>query len=310
MKRILLFVCVALLAWACSKDEDNTPPSFIDINGLSAYKIIGATSDTAGLKLYGYGYVFTKDSMLACGLGAKYGKLWCGFFSSKDLLWNRIKEEFVYVGNEDLSYSLEYEIGYGETSSVVFIIDSVVYESDRYYSVGGCFFNEEEFAISTSGSQGDGHVSDFATIFVNGNDVVYKHLFLDRLWYDGYYVGTSWTNGVGYQYSIFDLNGDVVYDMEDRLSGEVIPISLYDYVSTSNSDNVITVERVRLPAGTIVWSQTLSVGETINGNAPRVTYSRSLEGKCLHIEATAVNYDGSKETKSFKIDIETGEMEK
>lgn len=89
----------------------------------------------------------------------------------------------------------------------------------------------------------------------------------------------------------------------------MISVSLYDYVSTSNSDNVIKVERVQLSAGTIVWNQILSVGETINGNAPRVTYSRSLEGKCLHIEATAVNYDGSKETKSFKIDIETGEME-
>lgn len=89
----------------------------------------------------------------------------------------------------------------------------------------------------------------------------------------------------------------------------MISVSLYDYVSTSNSDNVITVERVQLPAGTIVWSQTLSVGKTINGNAPRVTYSKSLEDKYLHIEVTAVNYDGLKETKSFKIDIETGEME-
>lgn len=300
MKRILLFACVALLAWACSKDEDyDTPP--LDVQEDSLWdNIIKAISDTTGLKLYGMGSAYIKDDTLACALGTKYGKIWCGFFSeiqSEDLSRSSLKEEFVYVGSEDLMDSLVFEVGYGETSTVVFT------DENDPYGIRGSFFNEEEFAICKYGGY-----NNCATIFVNRDDVVYKHLFLDRLWYDGYYMGVTWLNGRE-QYSIFDLNGEPVYDIEDRLSGEVIPISLYDYVSTSNSDNVITVERVRLPAGTIVWSQTLSVGETINGNAPRVTYSRSLEGKCLHIEATAVNYDGSKETKSFKIDIETGEME-
>ena len=301
MKRILLFVCVALLAWACSKDDDdNTLPPPLHVDSLWD-DIIKAISDTTGLKLYGVGAAYTKDDTLACVLGAKHGKIWCGFFSeiqSEDSLQSSFEEEFVYVGSEDLIDSLVFEVGYGETSSVVFIAD----EGDPY-PISCYFFNEEEFAIYKYGGY-----NNCATIFVNRDDVVYKHLFLDRLWYDGYYMGVTWLNGRE-QYSIFDLNGEPVYDIEDRLSGEVIPISLYDYVSTSNSDNVITVERVQLPAGTIVWSQTLSVGKTINGNAPRVTYSKSLEGKCLHIEATAVNYDGSKETKSFKIDIETGEME-
>ena len=306
MKRILLFVCVALLAWACSKDEDyDTPPLILeDENWWDGFwnGILEVTSDTIGLRLYGYGTAYTKDDTLLCAFGSKLGKVWSGFYTeikSDDTLHTTISvnEEFVYVGSEDFIDSLEFEVGYGETSEVVFT-------SEIPYPVSCYFFNEEEFAIYKYAN----HNNDYATIFVNGDDVVYKHLFLDRLWYDGYYMGVTWLNGRE-QYSIFDLNGEPVYDIEDRLSGEVIPISLYDYVSTSNSDNVITVERVQLPAGTIVWSQTLSVGETINGNASRVTYSRSLEGKCLHIEATAVNYDGSKETKSFKIDIETGEME-
>lgn len=301
MKRILLFACVALLAWACSKDEDyDTPP--LDVQEDSLWdNIIKAISDTTGLKLYGVGAAYTKDDTLACVLGAKHGKIWCGFFSeiqSEDSLQSSFEEEFVYVGTENLIDSLEFEVGYGETSTVVFT------DENDPYGIRGSFFNEEEFAICNYVN----HNNDYATIFVNRDDVVYKHLFLDRLWYDGYYMGVTWLNGRE-QYSIFDLNGEPVYDIEDRLSGEVIPISLYDYVSTSNSDNVITVERVQLPAGTIVWSQTLSVGKTINGNAPRVTYSKSLEGRYIHIEATAVNYDGSKETKSFKIDIETGEME-
>ena len=297
MKRILLFVCVALLAWACSKDDDdNIPPPPLHVDSLWD-DIIKAISDTTGLKLYGVGTAYTKDDTLACVLGAKHGKIWCGFFSeiqSEDSLQSSFEEEFVYVGTENLIDSLEFEVGYGETSTVVFT------DENDPYGIRGSFFNEEEFAISKVGC--------YATIFIREGGVMYKNLFVHRLWYDGYYMGVTWLNGRE-QYSIFDLNGEPVYDIEDRLSGEVIPISLYDYVSTSNSDNVITVERVQLPAGTIVWSQTLSVGKTINGNAPRVTYSRSLEGKCLHIEATAVNYDGSKETKSFKIDIETGKME-
>ena len=81
MKRILLFVCVALLAWACSKDEDyDTPP--LDVQEDSLWdNIIKAISDTTGLKLYGVGAAYTKDDTLACVLGAKHGKIWCGFFS-------------------------------------------------------------------------------------------------------------------------------------------------------------------------------------------------------------------------------------
>lgn len=306
MKRILLFVCVALLAWACSKDEDyDTPPLILeDENWWDGFwnGILEVTSDTIGLRLYGYGTAYTKDDTLLCAFGSKLGKVWSGFYTeikSDDTLHTTISvnEEFVYVGSEDFIDSLEFEVGYGETSKVVFT-------SEIPYPVSCYFFNEEEFAIYKYRTCG-------VTIFVNKKDVIYKNLYINRLWYDGYYVGYNlpFDQHGNNQYSVFDLNGDVVYDIEDGLRDEIIPVSLYDYISTSDYDNIITAERVRLPAGTIVWNQTLSVGETINGNAPRVTYSKSLEGRYIHIEATAVNYDGSKETKSFKIDIETGEME-
>ena len=302
MKRILLFVCVALLAWACSKDEDyDTPPLILeDENWWDGFwnGILEVTSDTIGLRLYGYGTAYTKDDTLLCAFGSKLGKVWSGFYTeikSDDTLHTTISvnEEFVYVGSEDFIDSLEFEVGYGETSEVVFT-------SEIPYPVSCYFFNEEEFAIYKYRGY-----NNYATIFVNGDDVVYKPLGIVRLWYDGYYVGCSLPRETGDPYSIFDSKGEFVYNIERGLSEGVIPVSLYDYISISGS----TVERVRLPAGTIVWSQTLSVGETINGNAPRVTYNKSLEGRYIHIEATALNYDGSKETKSFKIDIETGEME-
>lgn len=300
MKRILLFVCVALLAWACSKNEDNITDDDLGVGPWDDF--VEAISDTTGLRLYGIGLAYTKDDTLYCVLGAKYGKIWCGFFSeiqSEDSLQSSFEEEFVYVGTENLIDSLEFEVGYGESYSVVFIAD----EGDPYL-ISCYFFNEEEFAIYRHNTYSVDN--DYATIFVNGNDVIYNHFCgIVRLWYDGYYVGCSLPRETGDPYSIFDSKGEFVYNIERGLSEGVIPVSLYDYISISGS----TVERVRLPAGTIVWSQTLSVGETINGNAPRVTYSKSLEGRYLHIEATAVNYDGSKESKSFKIDIETGEME-
>ena len=92
---------------------------------------------------------------------------------------------------------MEFEVGYGETSTVVFT------DENDPYGIRGSFFNEEEFAICNYVN----HNNDYATIFVNRDDVVYKHLFLDRLWYDGYYMGVTWLNGRE-QYSIFDLNGD------------------------------------------------------------------------------------------------------
>lgn len=303
MKRILLFVCVALLAWACSKDDDdNTLPPPLHVDSLWD-DIIKAISDTTGLKLYGVGAAYTKDDTLACVLGAKHGKIWCGFFSeiqSEDSLQSSFEEEFVYVGSEDLIDSLVFEVGYGETSTVVFT------DENDPYGIRGSFFNEEEFAIC----------KDYATIFVNGDDVVYKPLGIGRLWYDGYYWGRTWNGNVS---TVFDLNGDIVFTQDESFeygylgdSDKMLPVSLYDCIcfTLGSWDDYITVKRINTLDCTEKWGHELFIGKTINGNLPKITYSRLLEGGYLHIEATAVNYDGSKETKSFKIDIETGEMEK
>ena len=302
MKRILLFVCVALLAWACSKyDDDNTLPPPLHVDSLWD-DIIKAISDTTGLKLYGVGTAYTKDDTLACVLGAKHGKIWCGVFSeiqSEDLSESSFKEEFVYVGSEDLIDSLVFEVGYGETSTVVFT------DENDPYGIRGSFFNEEEFAIC----------KDYATIFVNGDDVVYKPLGIGRLWYDGYYWGRTWNGNVS---TVFDLNGDIVFTQDESFeygylgdSDKMLPVSLYDCIcfTLGSWDDYITVKRINTLDCTEKWGHELFIGKTINGNLPKITYSRLLEGGYLHIEATAVNYDGSKETKSFKIDIETGEME-
>ena len=302
MKRILLFVCVALLAWACSKDDDdNIPPPPLHVDSLWD-DIIKAISDTTGLKLYGVGTAYTKDDTLACVLGAKHGKIWCGVFSeiqSEDLSESSFKEEFVYVGSEDLIDSLVFEVGYGETSTVVFT------DENDPYGIRGSFFNEEEFAIC----------KDYATIFVNGDDVVYKPLGIGRLWYDGYYWGRTWNGNVS---TVFDLNGDIVFTQDESFeygylgdSDKMLPVSLYDCIcfTLGSWDDYITVKRINTLDCTEKWGHELFIGKTINGNLPKITYSRLLEGGYLHIEATAVNYDGWKETKSFKIDIETGEME-
>lgn len=300
MKRILLFMCVALLAWACSKDDDNT--DYVSEVYTWENMVKKAVADTSGLRLYEIGPAYTKDSMLLCVLGAKYGKIWCGVFSeiqSEDLSESSFKEEFVYVGTEDLIDSLEFEVGYGETSTVVFT------DENDPYGIRGSFFNEEEFAIC----------KDYATIFVNGDDVVYKPLGIGRLWYDGYYWGRTWNGNVS---TVFDLNGDIVFTQDESFeygylgdSDKMLPVSLYDCIcfTLGSWDDYITVKRINTLDCTEKWGHELFIGKTINGNLPKITYSRLLEGGYLHIEATAVNYDGSKETKSFKIDIETGEME-
>lgn len=306
MKRILLFVCVALLAWACSKDEDNITDDDLGVGPWDDF--VEAISDTTGLRLYGIGLAYTKDDTLYCVLGAKYGKIWCGFFSeiqSEDSPQSSFEEEFVYVGTENLIDSLEFEVGYGESYSVVFIAD----EGDPY-PVSCYFFNEEEFAIYKYGGY-----NNYATIFVNGDDVVYKPLGIGRLWYDGYYWGRTWNGNVS---TVFDLNGDIVFTQDESFeygylgdSDKMLPVSLYDCIcfTLGSWDDYITVKRINTLDCTEKWGHELFIGKTINGNLPKITYSRLLEGGYLHIEATAVNYDGSKETKSFKIDIETGEME-
>lgn len=48
--------------------------------------------------------------------------------------------------------------------------------------------------------------------------------------------------------------------------------------------------------------------KVINNNAPHISYTRSLDGNILTLEASATNYDGTKETGFFQIDINTEEI--
>ena len=299
MRKTIYFIGILLAMLACSKDDNVAPGAKVEEDTLES-RFLKAISDTTGLKMFGAGNAYSNSDTLLCILGTKYDKMWCGFFSGNDSLG--FKEEFIYVSTEDMQTSWEVDAGYGETEIITLPIDGGL------GSIGvQCYlFDKNKFAIS---DYFPARATDLPyAIIVNQSKVLYKNIYIGGLWYDGYYQGTA--GGDNY---VFDLNGDSIFIPQTIAIYDATPISLYECISV-NCDGFtprITIARTDVskadPESTL-WSYELAIGKIIGDNAPRISYTRSLDGNILTLEASATNYDGTKETGFFQIDIDTEEI--
>lgn len=305
MRKTIYFIGILLAMLACSKEESETQDF---IGGIESFEqeLLNVISDTTGLKMFGIGSDYNNSNNLICVLGTKYDKLWCGFFSGNDSIG--YKEEFVYVSNENLQTSWEVDAGYGKTETITLPINEGLEAIDVRYSL----FEKNTFAISGYFPAKTTNLP--STIIVNKSKIFYKSIYIARTWTEGYYWGRP-TNGN--TAAVFDLNGDIVFTQDENFEGhysgfidEMLPISLYDCICFTLGawDDYITMTRINTVDNSKKWEYKLYIGKTINNNLPRISYTRSLDGNILTLEASATNYDGTKETGFFQIDINTEEI--
>lgn len=295
MRKTINFIGILLAMFACSKEDNLGPKNFIDTLGNpSQYAILKAISDTDGLELYATGHVTSKENISACAVGTKHGKTWYGFFSGSDS--TEYKEEFIYMGKTQFEHVVEIDTGYGGTTKVELI------------SCKALWHNNKTFAITLSYS---GNGAGFSTnIFINDTKETQNANFqLTIPWFDKYYYGRP----ILKDYCIIDADGNYVFSPLTAPSFSGLEISLYECISIDfdEHNSQIIIERINIaeayPESTL-WSYELAIGKVINDNAPRISYTRSLDGNILTLEASATNYDGTKETGFFQIDIDTEEI--
>ena len=299
MRKTIYFIGIFLAMLACSKNDNEGQIATIEENSLES-RLLKAISDTTGLKMFGAGNAYSHSDTLLCILGTKYDKLWCGFFSGNDSIG--FKEEFVYVSPENMQTSWEIDAGYGETETITLPIDGGL----GAISIRCSLLDKNKLAIASYFPTRASYLP--CTIIVNQSEVLYKDIYIGNIWYDGYYQGTAGGNNY-----VFDLNGNSVFIPQTIAIYDAIPISLYECLSV-NCDGFtprITIARIDVskaePESTL-WSYELAIGKVINNNAPRISYTRSLDGNILTLEASATNYDGTQETGFFQIDINTEEI--
>ena len=288
MRKTIYFIGIFLAMLACSKEEE----TYTFVESLED-KLLKAISDTTGLKVFGMGEAYGKTDTLSCLVGIKYDKMWCGFFSGNDSVG--YKEEFIYVSNEKFKDTLKFEVGYGEVDTVIFSKNN-----DKYTTFIGYLFDNDKFAMSKMGYSGERPI----TIFINKTKISYQSLWVTNLWFDGYYIGIS--NSETNITPIYNLNGEYVGEQNSQYNNS-IPVSLYECIQIGCADN-ISLTRTNTQTANTLWSYELTIGKVINNNAPRISYTRSLDGNILTLEASATNYDGTQETGFFQINIDTEEI--
>ena len=305
MRKTIYFIGILLAMLACSKDDNVAPGAKVEEDSIEN-RLLKVISDTTGLKLFGIGETYGKTDTLICMLGSKYNKLWCGFFSGNDSI--DYKEEFVYVSNENLQTSWEVDAGYGEIEIITLPID----EGLGFVGIQCSLFDKNTFAISGRFPTKTTYLP--YSIIVNQSKISYKNIYIARTWAEGYYWGRPANGDTA---TVFDLNGDIVFIQDEEFESQhlgdankMLPISLHDCICFTLDawNNYITVTHINTVDCSERWGYQLCIGKTINNNAPRISYTRSLDGNILTLEASATNYDGTQETGFFQIDIDTEEI--
>ena len=296
MRRMICLISIIIAAIACSKNENQEPKcNFVGLSGYpSLCDILEATSDTDGLKIFTTGNVVSKENISACAVGAKHDKTWYGFFSGSDS--TGYKEEFIYMGKNQFEHVVEIDTGYGRTAKV---------ELTTCFSF---WHDNNTFAVTLR--YGRNSTGFFTTIFINDSKETQNANFFPIIpWFDEYYY-TRLNSG---DECIIDADGNYIFSPLTAPSFSGLEISLYECISIDfdEHNSQIIIERINIaeayPESTI-WHYELSIGKTMNGKKPKISYTRSLDGNILTLEASATNYDGTQETSFFQIDINTEEI--
>ena len=309
MEKLLLGILVALM-WSCREDDENFESQEQEQQNLMTMFDI-SPNDTAGMKIFGFADIRDMDDEVAnvtgAVLGCKEGQLWVQFLQSD--------ENGDYVKTHQKSFYGNFEDkrivdkGYGNVDTVrVNYMDYNSYEITNPYIYILVLHDFANFSISFSATNGTNISWVVCNDTVSNGRIRYYYSILDG------YVGIT-TNKDGNffpedQY-VCDKKGNVLYRLNDAYSSlkNNTFINLYEYIKV-DANVVKKINASILDAeSNPVWSVRFDdLGETIDGHEPIIEHEISIEGEYIVITFNVTNYDGSKSTRNFRIDIETGEF--
>lgn len=295
MKKILFYMIVCI--WSCtSTDEQNlpnegSPDKLPDASIIDKEQcILNAVNDKEGLRIFGQGKVYGDSTMVAWGIKNKM--LWCGFFEVIEE--NLFEEKYIWQGNEDFIDTIKViDLGYGRSDTLMLLPQKEPYCS-------ACFFEKDTFGLQ---------VPYFPAIFIENKNIYINDQIICSPWIKGYYITQKYSEYPSSERYITNCKGEKIYkiDVDAGVDKNSIPVSLEDFISVTGYKNSIYISRKEAKKKHTRWTYILNnVGHIVDDHYPTFKEEHSINNDRIAFTFYITNYDGSKNTKSIKIDIDNG----
>lgn len=297
--KIILLVAIIAAFLGCGSDKEPIPESGNRVDYfLSLILREFEIKDTIGLKINEVGMCFTENDTCRCISGIKKGKLWINFQTKEK------KEKFVFIDEDDFKFNRVADLGYGRFDTVnVEPINPKFYVCDNgdFYGTISCGsdLGHNMYAV----------VADFISM-IDGNKKVISDFgySFERKWTKDHFIAEKWRN-YSSEYYMVSKYGEVLFNIKKNngyMYEYMIPINITDGLTC----NINEVQRVNLKTGDILWE--LSINKDINNNATNRPISKisvnDKNGSIYDFKFDITYFDGKKETRIIRIDIETGNI--
>lgn len=252
--------------------------------------------DTVGLNIIYYEFI-ENDLRIA---GLNDGKLWVSIFNQDDK-----KEIFTFVDNEQFKSQRVFNKGYGEIETVNLEISRIdVFDVSSY---------KEILIWYAKANAGD-------MIICNGNKIRYKKLSNNKIRYSGAYswfndniIVSTYLHNNSKENTCVSGNGEELFIINPNVEfNNLTPVNIEegiyegDHLGFNDKYWFINYYRQNLKTGENIWDSKVVYND--------IEEDAKVDIECNKISGTwsytlnITNYDGSKETRKFKINIETGDI--
>lgn len=293
MKNLLIVLIGLFVLIGCSKSFKEVKPDPIEdpIEEFPSIMEIFEISpnDTVGLKLFGVAAINTahKSSIL----GNKNGYLWVQILEPKED--NTFKKITNFTTTAKFNDRIEIDLGYGEKKVVK--VDYINWD-DKI--LGGSYIinwhDQEHFSLNTISN------SDIVFAWVICKNKIFEHEIYYKDTFVNGYTGLYGDN----ETYVFNETGEPLYRYGDEYKDYTF-INLYEYINYSPNK----LYRQNAKTKEIIWGiQLEKMGQVIDGHEPKIEHSIKITGEYAECTFNITNYDGSRETKKYNVDIETGEI--
>lgn len=286
MKGLLAILIGLFILIGCSKDDRNNSREIPSPNILELFDI--SPNDTTGLKLCGVASIDCYYGIAV--LGNKNGYLWVQILERKED--NTFKKITNFTTTAKFNDRIEIDLGYGEKEVIkanyvdwnAKIYNVISNDLDKY----AIFFHDENHFL----------------LYRNYSWIICDDKIFERR---NPYQGTL-ANGYigGYNLKVYvcDETGEPLYEYDDKFKNYTF-INIYEYIDYSKE----SICRCNAKTGKRVWETRFEkMGQVIDGHEPKIEHSIKITGEYAECTFNITNYDGSKETKKYNVDIETGEI--
>ena len=295
MKGLLVVLFIGMFVFiGCSKSEKEGDEEIIGPESelpelMKQCDII--PNDTTGLRIFGVAQINNQGLAV---LGRKNGHLWIQMVEPQA---DSLKKKYNFIVNADFNDNVEIDLGYGEKKVVK--VDYVNWDD----KIGGVSYliswhDQEHFSLYKIANP-----DEVFSWVIFKDEIFEKQIYYYDVIANGY-IGRLFPKNKDYIDYICNEKGETLYEYRNEFK-DCTFINLYEYIKYSNN----SILRQNAETGEVIWETRFEkMGQVIDDHEPKIEHSIKITGEYAECPFNITNYDGSKETKKYNVDIETGEI--